>query len=698
MPSVDPPAAAARAFDVVSPHGTRRDEYHWLRDDTRSDSAVIAHLNAENDYTRAVLAPSRELEQALFDEMRARIQEDDSSVPVFDRGYWYYSRFEKGRQHAIVARRKGTLTSAEHVLLDGNQLSAPHTFYRIGSHAVSPDGRMLAWTADTVGRNKFKLHVKDLVSGELLADTFDNIASMAAWANDSRTLFFVGKDPATLREDRVFRLSLGQRPALVFHEEDASYYVSVGTTKSRDYVLIGLRSTVSSETRLIDASAPEKEPRVFLPRRRDHLYSLDHLDGRFVVRTNREAKNFRLMEVRDGEERDESAWRDLIAHRADTLTEGFVLYHRFVALSVRNGGLRKVEVATFACVDDGRSKIADRYFIDADEPSYTMSVRDTPGADAANVRYVYGSLVSPASVFEADVSSRERIRLKEQTVPTYDRTLYASEYIHARATDGSLVPISLVYRKSTPLDGTAPVLVYGYGAYGFSMDAHMDSNRVSLLDRGFVYAIAHVRGGQELGRAWYEGGKLAHKMSSFTDFIAVTEHLVARGYGAGSLVFAEGGSAGGLLVGAVMNMRPDLYRGVVANVPFVDVVTTMLDETIPLTTNELDEWGDPKTADDYATMLAYSPYDNVRAQGYPSLYVHTGLWDSQVQYFEPAKWVARLRAQKTDRNLALLDIDMTSGHGGASGRFDRLRQIAREVGFVLMVRAQPDGRAGFDGG
>ena len=438
MPAA-PPRAEEKQFDVVTAHGTRRDEYHWLRDDSRSDPAVIQHLTAENTYTEVVLEPNRSLEQTLFDEMRARLQEDDASVPVFFRGYWYYSRFEKGKQQPIHARRAGDMGAPEQVLLDGNELGAPHSFYRIGSYAVSPNGRLLAWTDDTVGRNQFVLHVRDLATNERLPDTAENIASMLAWANDDRTLFYVGKDPTTLREDRVFRAPLGEPHALVFQEQDSSYYVSLATSKSRRYVFIGLRSTTTSETRLIDAANPEGEPRVFFARRRDHLYSVDHLDDRFVVRTNRDAKNFRLMEVTEGEEQDESAWRDLVAHRSDTLVDSFAVYHRFVALSVRNGGLRKVEIAPFARVEGGRSTLDERYFIDADEASYTMSVRDTPTASATRVRYVYGSLVSPASVFEADVFSRERERLKEQPVPTYDASLYASEYLHARATDGSLV-------------------------------------------------------------------------------------------------------------------------------------------------------------------------------------------------------------------------------------------------------------------
>jgi oligopeptidase B len=575
------------------------------------------------------------------------------------------------------------MQAPEEVLLDGNALAAGHPFYAIGGYRVSRDGRTLAWGDDTVGRNQYTLHVKDLRTGQVLPDTAANISPSFAWTSDGKTLFYVGKDPTTLRTDRVFKHPLGGKPEVIYKEDDGQYYVYVDTTKSRRYIILGAEATTNSEARLIDADRPGA-PQVFLPRAKDHLYYLDHLDGRFVMRTNADAKNFRLVEIAPGKQGDRRAWKDLVPHSPDVLVENFALYRGFLAVSVRTGGLRKVRVLP-------KGKPA--FFLDAPDAAYAMTVTDTPDAGARRVRFAYDSLTTPRSVYEADVATKERTLLKQQPVPTYDGARYASEYLHATAKDGTKIPISVVYREDTPRDGTAPLLVYGYGSYGFSMEPWFNSTAVSLLDRGWVFANAHVRGGQEMGRAWYEDGKLMKKVNTFTDFIAATEHLVAQRYGKRDQVFAMGGSAGGLLVGAVINLRPDLYRGVVAQVPFVDVVTTMLDESIPLTTNEFDEWGNPKAnKETYDYMLSYSPYDNVRAAAYPSIFVQTGLWDSQVQYFEPAKWVARLRAAKTDDNLIVMDVDMSSGHGGASGRFDRLKQTARALAFLLHVRERPDRR------
>ena len=655
---------------MPSPHGSRQDPYYWLRDDARKREDVLAYLNAENAYTEAVLAPAKPLEEQLFSELRARVKEDDSSVPVFDRGYWYYVRYETGKQYPIYARKRDEV---EQIVLDGNALASGHAFYKIGNYAVSPNGELVAWAEDTVGRNQFVLRVKNLATGAMLPDTATNISGALAWAADNQTLFYGGKDEVTLRADRVMRHVLGGAHELVHREDDQSFYVGVGETKSHRYITIGMRSTTCSEFMLIDAQHPDAKPRVFIPRTADHIYSVDHLD-RFVVRTNDHAKNFRVVEVPADRPADRSAWKDIVPHRADTLVESVALADRFIALSVRSGGLRKVQVLT-----GGQS-----FYIDAQDPAYVMSVYDLPDPATPRVRYIYESMTQPSTVFELDVATRERTLLKQQPVPTYDASKYTSEFIHATATDGTQIPISIVYRKDTKRDGTAPLLVYGYGSYGISMEPSFGASRTSLLDRGFVYAIAHIRGGQEMGRAWYEDGKLLNKKNTFTDFIAATEHLVAQHYGARDKVFAMGGSAGGLLVGAVANMRPDLYRGIVSFVPFVDVVTSMLDETIPLTTNEYDEWGNPtESKDAYDYMLSYSPYDNITAQHYPAIYVRTGLWDSQVQYWEPAKWVAKLRATKTDRNPLLLDTNMKAGHGGASGRFDALREIARAYAFIL---------------
>ena len=681
------PIAAQRPYEVKSPHGNRADPYYWLRDDSRTNPDVLAYLTAENQYAEQQLAPSKPLEEQMFGEMRARIKEDDSTVPTYDRGYWYYLRYETGKQYPIHARKKGTaakMTGAEQVLLDGNALAVGHAFYAVGDYEVSPDGNLLAWGEDTMGRNQFALRIKDLRTGAVLPDTAANISPAFAWGADNKTLFYVGKDPTTLRSDRIFRQQLGGAAQQIFKEDDGQYYVSLSSTKSRKYISILLESTTNAETRFIDAARPLSEPVVFLPRSPDHLYSVDHLGNRFVMTTNAEAKNFRIVEIAPGKQRDRKAWKDLVPHSEAVLVEGFALYQSFLAVSVRTGGLRKIEILP-------RGKAP--YFIDAPDQAYAMTVLETPDPASQTVRYSYDAQTTPRSVFEANIATKKAVLLKQQPVPTYDPSQYASEYLHATAKDGTAVPISVVYKKSTPRDGTAPVLIYGYGSYGYSQEPSFNQTSVSLLDRGWIYAIAHTRGGQEMGRSWYEDGKLMKKMNTFTDFIAVSEHLVAQKYAARSRVYAMGGSAGGLLMGAIVNLRPDLYRGIVAFVPFVDAVTTMLDESIPLTTNEFEEWGNPKEKAAYDTILAYSPYDNIKTAAYPAMYVRTGLHDSQVQYFEPAKWVARLRATKTDKNPLLLETDMTAGHGGAAGRFDRLRQTARALTFFLWVDQQPDARA-----
>ncbi|MBA3394566.1 MAG: S9 family peptidase [Deltaproteobacteria bacterium] len=671
-----PPVAARRLHDVVSPHGTRVDPYFWLRDDTRSDPAVLAYLRAEDDYAAAMLAPAQHLEDAIVRETRARIDEEETTAPELEDGYWYYAKYARGQQHPIYLRRKGTMTAAEEILLDGNALAAGHPYFAVGDYEVSSDGKLLAWTDDVVGRNQYRLHVKRLGSGEVLADTATSIAPTLVWANDNTTLFYVGKDPTTLREDRVMRHTIGGTHELVYREHDAQFYVDVSRTKSRKHILVELDATTTSETRLVDADKPTAAPRVFIPRREDHIYALDHVGKRFVMRTNDSADNFRIVEVPAARAADRTRWQTLLPHRTDALVESFVAYDAFVAASVRVGGQSRVQVIP----DKGKP-----FFIDGNDAAFAMTIEDTDDVTATRVRYAYDSLVAPTTTYEHDIASRVSHVVHREPAPTYDVARYQTEYLHAKASDGARIPISVVHRKDTRLDGTAPLLVVGYGAYGESLEPTFQRTRVSLLDRGWVVAIAHVRGGDELGDAWYKAGRLLDKQHTFEDFIAVTEHLIAQRYAARDRVFAEGESAGGLLVGAIANMRPDLYRGLVAWVPFVDVVTTMLDPTIPLVTNEYDEWGDPrdKAAHDY--MLGYSPYDNVRAQDYPALYVRTGLFDSQVQYYEPAKWVAKLRAMKTDDNLLVFETDWTAGHAGKSGRFDALREQARAYAFMLFV-------------
>ncbi len=689
LPEPQPPIADKRPFIVESPHGNREDPYYWLRDDTRKSADVLAYIKAENSYAQALTRRHRDVEEELYKEMIARLKQDDATVPYFDNGYWYYSRYDEGKQYPVLARKKGSLESPEEVLLDQNELAAGKSFFSVGKWAVSPDGSKLAYAVDTIGRRQFRLHIKDLASGQLLPDTASNLAASLAWANDSRTLFFVERDPTTLRGCKARRHRLGsmRTPALVYEEKDTSYYMSVRRAKSGRYVMIDLDSTVATETRLIRADRPTSKPSIFYPRERDHLYMIEHVGGRYVIGTNWKAKNFRVMQATERTKRRRSRWRELVPHQENAFISRVSAYNDFFAIAERSGGLERVKVFP---------RRAKPYYIEASEPTFTMRPVDLPDPRVKTLRYRYFSLTTPDSTYEISVATKNKELLKRQPVlGDFDSTNYASEFRFAPADDGIEIPVSLVYKKGTPLDGSAPLLQIAYGSYGSSYPVYFQSSNLSILNRGFVLAIAHVRGGQEMGRSWYDDGKLLKKKNTFTDFIDVTEYLIEKGYAARDKVFARGGSAGGLLMGAIVNMRPDLYRGVIAHVPFVDVVTTMLDESIPLTTNEFNEWGNPKKAEFYDYLLSYSPYDNIADQDYPSLLVTSGLWDSQVQYFEPTKWVAKLRAIKTDRNPLLLVTNIEAGHGGKSGRLRRYRERARDVAFLLMVLKQQDAREGW---
>jgi oligopeptidase B len=672
------PVAPIRPHPVPSPHGTRVDPYYWLRDDEREDPDVLAYLAAENAYVERELADAKPLEDRLFEEIIARLQQDDSSVPFVLRGYWYYSRFETGQEHPIYARRRGSLDAPEEILLDANRLAAEHEYYQIGALAVSPNSAWLAFSEDIVGRRQYRLRFKDLRSGEMFDPGIADIEADLAWANDDKTVLYVAKDPETLLGLYVKKHVVGSKPAedvLVFEQTDRSFYTSIEKSKSERYLFIQIESTVASEWHYADADDPELKFQLFLAQERDHEYQLEHLGDRFIVRSNWQAPNFRILSAAIGPNSERSQWNELVAHRPDTFIEDFEVFDEFLALSLRNGGLHKISIKPHG---------GEEYEIASDEAAYSMSLGINPESKTALLRYTYSSLTTPTSVYDYDTRTGKKTLLKRDPVQgAFDPAQYHTELLFVAARDGARVPVSLVYRRGTALDGTAPLLQYAYGAYGISMEPVFSAARLSLLDRGFVYAIAHVRGGQELGRAWYEAGRLTHKMNSFTDFIDVTHDLVARRYAARDGVFAMGGSAGGLLVAAVANLAPADYRGIVAQVPFVDVVTTMLDAGIPLTTNEYDEWGNPDLRVNYDYMLAYSPYDNVRAQRYPAMLVTTGLWDSQVQYYEPAKWVAKLRSLKTDDNRLLLHTDMEAGHGGKSGRFQRYREIAKEYAFIL---------------
>jgi oligopeptidase B len=674
-----PPIAAEKPHAVASPFGVRDDPYYWLRDDERTDPQVLAYLQQENEFRAQSMAGAKPLENALYEEIFARLKQDDSTVPYRKNGYWYSTRFEPGKEHPIFARRKESLQAAEEILLDANLLAVGHEYYRIGALEVSPDGAWLAFCEDTVGRRQFTLRFKDLSGAKILPIGIADVEPDLAWANDNKTVLYVEKDPETLLGLYVKKHVLGEDPkndVLLFEQTDKSFYTGVAKSKSDAFLFIFMESTVSSEWRYARADDPQLRFEIFLPHERDHEYDIEHLGDTFIVRTNWQALNFRLVQAPIGAAGSRGDWIDVVAHRHDTYIEDFDVFTDFIALSVRSGGLRKICIHTHPSGAD--------FFIASDEAAYSTSLAVNAEMNTELVRYAYSSLTTPTTLYDYNIRTREQVLLKRDPVlGSFDPKNYVTEFLSAPARDGAQIPVSLLYRKDFVRDGSAPLLQYAYGSYGLSVDPSFSSARLSLIDRGFVYAIAHVRGGQEMGRAWYDAGRLLQKKNTFADFLDVTGMLVARGYAAKDKVFAMGGSAGGLLMGAIANMSTDDYRGIVAQVPFVDVVTTMLDDSIPLTTNEYDEWGNPSERRYYDYMLSYSPYDNVRAKAYPAMLITTGLWDSQVQYYEPAKWVAKLRALKTDRNRLLLHVEMEAGHGGKAGRFQRYREIAMEYAFLL---------------
>ncbi len=680
-----PPAIAKKPHTVTAPHGAeRRDDYYWLRDDSRKNPEMLAVLNAENAYADAVLAKSKPTADALYAEITGRIKQDDASVPYLKKGYWYYSRFETGKDYAIIARRKGTMDAPEEILFDQNAMAAGKGYFSIGDWEISPDNGKVAWAEDSVGRRQYRLFVKDLATGQVQADVVDNVEPNIVWADDNRTLFYIEKDPVTLLSKRVKTHVLGSDPArdaLVYEEADDSFYMGIGRTRSDEFICIQVQSTVSSEMRCTPAAKPGAFT-VFAPRQRDVEYSADLLGGRWVIRTNWNAPNFRLMTLPAGTPMgDRNAWQELVPHAGDVFIEGFELFDGFIAVEERSNALLRLRTLGA----DGKSE-----FVASDEPAYTMglNVNAEPGTDW--LRYGYTSLTTPNTVYEVNVKTGERRLLKRDPVlGGYNPDDYVTERLWATARDGTRIPVSVVYRKGFQKDGKAALLQYAYGSYGASTDPRFSIINVSLLDRGMVYAIAHIRGGQEMGRVWYDQGKLLNKINTFTDFIDVTRFLVAEGYAAKDRVAAYGGSAGGLLMGAISNMAPQDYRLIISQVPFVDVVTTMLDESIPLTTNEYDEWGNPAERKYYDYMLSYSPYDNLERKAYPTMFIGTGLWDSQVQYFEPAKYVAKLRELKTDRNPVVFRVNMEAGHGGKSGRFRRYQESAEQFAFMLQVLGVP---------
>lgn len=672
------PTAEKQPKELTIHDHTRTDDYFWLNN--REDEKVIKYLEDENAYTEGILKDTERFQEDLYKEMRGRIKEDDSSVPYKENGYFYYTRYEEGKEYQIYCRKAGSLEAEEEVILNVNELAEGKDYCAVGGLSISDDNKIMAYAIDTVSRRLYTIHFKNLETGETYADAIPNVAGGGAWAKDNSTFFYTGKDLETLRTDRIWKHKLGtdvKSDTQIFHESDDTFSCYVWRTKSKEMIMIGSFQTLSSEYKFLDAGTPDAEFKTILPRERDHEYDVAHYEDKFYIRTNLDAKNFKLVSTPVSATAKEN-WVDVIPHRDETLFEGVELFKNHMVLDERTNGLSQIRIINQA---DGSE-----HYLDFGEPAYSSYIGKNVDYDTETLRFGYSSMTTPWSTFDYNMNSKEKTLMKEQPVlGDFDKANYTTERLMAMATDGTEVPISLVYKNGAKVDGGAPTLLYAYGSYGATMDAYFSSGRLSLLDRGFIFAIAHIRGGQEMGRHWYEDGKLLKKINTFTDFIDCGKFLVDQGYAKKDGLYAMGGSAGGLLMGAVVNMAPELWNGVVAAVPFVDVVTTMLDETIPLTTSEYDEWGNPNDKVYYDYMLSYSPYDNVKAHDYPNMLVTTGLHDSQVQYWEPAKWVAKLRELKTDDNVLLLHTNMEAGHGGASGRFEALKETAREYAFIFKM-------------
>uniref|UniRef100_A0A486XVU2 Protease II n=1 Tax=Rheinheimera sp. BAL341 TaxID=1708203 RepID=A0A486XVU2_9GAMM len=673
------PLAVQQPYTVTSPNGDRQDPYYWLRDDTRSSPTVLDYLHRENAFADQYASRYQALTDTLTSEIIGRIKQDDSSVPYSKGDYSYFSRYETGKEYPIYLR-KALKDGSEQVMLDLNEMAKGKSYYAVSNWQVSPDQNLVAYVEDTSGRRQYTLKIRDLRTGQDLPDALTGLSGSIAWAKDSKTLYVVKNDPVTLLSTQVLQHTLGQEPAsakLVYEEKDNSFYMGVGNTTDDNYVVIFTSSTVSSEMQVMDASKPGSAFKSLAPRERDVKYSAEHVNGRWIIQTDWQAPNYRIMTVSADKIGNRSNWQALVAHSDSVFIQGFTAFKNYLAVNERSDGLRRIKVMPWDALDKAT-------YVASDEAAYVAGFEVNPEQNTDWLRYTYTSLTTPASVYQLNMRTGEKQLLKQTEVPGgFDKANYATDRVWATARDGVKVPVSLLYKKDFKRDGTAPLYQYAYGSYGSSMDPFFRSTVLSLVDRGFVYAIAHIRGGQEMGRHWYEDGKLLNKINTFNDYIDVTDYLVKQGYAAKDKVFGMGGSAGGLLMGAVANMAPQKYRGLVAHVPFVDVVTTMLDESIPLTTNEFDEWGNPKQKAYYDYMLSYSPYDQISKQAYPAMLVTTGLHDSQVQYFEPAKWVAKLRTHKTDNNPLLFKTTMEAGHGGKSGRFARQAQIAEEYAFIL---------------
>lgn len=681
--SIKAPIAEKISKELIANGDTRVDDYYWMNGFFKQNadtSKVVEYLMAENKYFDTMMSGTKVLQENLYQEMKARIKEKDESVPVFKNGYYYYTNVVEGKDYFVYCRKKGNLKAAEEVLVDVNAMAEGHNYFSASGFDVSTNNNLLAYAVDTVGRRQYVIHVKNLETGEIYKDEIPNTEGDPVWANDNLNFFYTSKNLITLLSEKIKRHKLGTEAGTdqtVYTETDPTNYIGVGKTKSDKFILITSQATLSSEIRWIDANKPEGSFTVFQPRMKEVLYSVDHAVDKFYINTNLNAKNFKIMTSTESKT-DSSSWKELIAHDDKVLIQGIDLFKNFMAISERKDGLTQIHILN---LKDNSS-----YYLPFTEAAYSAGISSSPDYNTDVMRYNYTSLTTPNSVFDYNMQTKEKTLMKQQeVVGAFNPKDYETERVFATAKDGTKIPISIVYKKGFNKDGKAPLLLYGYGSYGASMEASFNSTRLSLLDRGFAYAIAHIRGGQEMGRSWYDDGKMFKKINSFTDFIDCAEFLLANKYTSKEHLYANGGSAGGLLMGAIANMRPDLWHGIVAAVPFVDVVTTMSDASIPLTTNEYDEWGNPANKESYAYMKSYSPYDNVEKKAYPNMLVTTGLHDSQVQYFEPAKWVAKLRAMKTDNNKLLLYTNMEAGHGGASGRFKALRDRARDYAFLFAL-------------
>ncbi len=678
MKEIQPPIAKIIPHELEKHGHIRVDNYYWLNE--RENPEVIDYLNKENDFYQKMTEHTKVFQKELFDEMKARIKEDDESVPYLYNGYYYITRFEKGKDYPIHSRKKGSLDAKEEILFDCNEMAKDFTYFNLNGISVSEDNKWVSYGVDTVSRRQYTIHIKNLETNEILPIKIENTTGGATWASDNKTVFYSRKDEVTLRPDRIFKHKLGSNPTediVVYFEKDDTFNVSIYKSKSKKYLILTSESTLTSEYQILLAETPDEKFKVFQKRTRELEYSISHYEDSFYIVTNKDdATNFKLMKTPEDKTSKEN-WVDLIGHRDDVLFEGIDIFKDYLVVSERSNGLSKIKIIPW----NG----SEAYYLPFEIETYTAETTTNIDFDTEILRFVYQSMATPSSLIDFNMRTKEKLVLKEQQVlgGAFDKNNYAEERIWATATDGTKVPISMVYRKGIELNSNNPFLLYAYGSYGMNIDPYFSTTRLSLLDRGFIYAIAHIRGGEDLGRNWYEDGKLLKKKNTFTDFIDCSKYVIEQKYTSSQHLYAEGGSAGGLLMGAIVNMAPEIYNGIIAQVPFVDVVTTMLDETIPLTTGEYDEWGNPNVKKYYNYMLSYSPYDNVETKDYPNMYISTGLHDSQVQYWEPAKWIAKLRVLKTNSKQLFLDTNMEAGHGGASGRFEALKEVAKEFSFLL---------------